>query len=461
MSDTVSLLSLFMVVVIIGAQRHEEQLAQRRGMLLLELAVRSEQKIAKVIALIEESRRDTPSLPTETTPAPKARRSLPIRFRFSTRSNRRSRRPIDSAFHRLSLPGAGAAPIWGLTSGRASAFFRRWPSARRFFAVFRQWDKMQGQGVALRTCANDARRACALNPKFAENLPFSWRKPMLLSTVITPYLPYLRRFARALSGSQSTGDACVAATLEALLANPAEFDQRVEPQIALYRLFLRKMRGAEAEGPIDIDYLTPFRKLSALPEQSRIAFLLNAMEDFSIGEVAQAMEVSNPVARAFIDQAGREIAAQLRTHVLIIEDEPLIALDLQKLLQQLGHKVATVARTRDAAVRAARELRPGLILSDIMLADGSSGLDAINDILPELATPVIFITAFPQAVLTGRAPEPAFLIAKPFSKDAVKAVISQALFFDQKCRAAGSEDAPSAPLPVVAKTAHEDRAEEL
>ncbi len=284
---------------------------------------------------------------------------------------------------------------------------------------------------------------------------------MLLSTVITPYLPYLRRFARALSGSQAAGDACVAATLEAILADPAEFDQGVEPQIALYRLFLRNMRGAKAEGPVDIDYLAPFRKLSALPEQSRIAFLLNAMEDFSIGEVAQTLEVSDPVARALIDQAGREIAAQLRTHVQIIEDEPLIALDLQKLLQQLGHKVATVARTRDAAVRAARELRPGLILSDIVLADGSSGLDAINDILPELEIPVIFITAFPQTVLTGRAPEPVFLIAKPFSKDAVKAVISQALFFDQKCRAAGSEEAPSGPLPVIAKTAQEDRAKEL
>lgn len=211
---------------------------------------------------------------------------------------------------------------------------------------------------------------------------------MLLSAVITPYLPYLRRFARALAGSQSGGDACVAATLEALLANPAAFDQGVEPKVALYRLFLRNMRGAEADGPIDIDYLSPFHKLSALPEQPRIAFLLNAMEDFSIAEVAQTMEVSDPVARALIDQAGREIAAQLRTNVLIIEDEPLIAIDLQKLIQQLGHKVATVARTRDAAVRAAREFRPGLILADIMLADGSSGLDAINEILPEWQAPL-------------------------------------------------------------------------
>jgi uncharacterized membrane protein len=57
-----------MVVLIISAQRHEEQLAHRRELLLLELAVRSEQKIAKVIALIEELRSDHPLLPDRSDP---------------------------------------------------------------------------------------------------------------------------------------------------------------------------------------------------------------------------------------------------------------------------------------------------------------------------------------------------------------------------------------------------------
>jgi CheY-like chemotaxis protein len=288
---------------------------------------------------------------------------------------------------------------------------------------------------------------------------------MLRSSLIAPHLPYVRRFARALLGSQSAGDACVAATLESVLADPSALDGDGETRVALYRLFLKNLSQGCLEhapdGLIDVDTLAPFRKLSAIPEQPRIAFLLNSMEDFSLAETARIMDVSLPIARALISEAGRQIAAQLRTDVLIIEDEPLIALDLKKLLQQLGHCVVTVARTRDEAVQAAREHRPGLILSDIMLADGSSGLDAINDILTEWQAPVIFITAFPHQLLTGRAPEPTFFIAKPFSRDAVQAVVSQALFFDQKCHATGPEaEHPKLRLPA-SQPLPEGRAEEL
>ena len=124
--------------------------------------------------------------------------------------------------------------------------------------------------------------------------------------------------------------------------------------------------------------------------------------------------------------------------MLIIEDEPLIALDIQKIVEQLGHDVTTIARTHTEAVRAAVRSQPGLILADIKLADGSSGLEAVNEILASIEAPVIFITAFPERFLTGQAPEPAFLITKPFSADAVRAVISQALFFDQKSRPAAA-----------------------
>ena len=133
-----------------------------------------------------------------------------------------------------------------------------------------------------------------------------------------------------------------------------------------------------------------------------------------------------------IERAGLEISEQIRTTVLIIEDEPLIALDIQTLVEQLGHDVTTTARTHAEAVRAALKRRPGLILADIQLADGSSELEAVNEILGTQEIPVIFITAFPERFLTGQAPEPAFLITKPFSADSVKAVISQALFFDRK-----------------------------
>ena len=284
---------------------------------------------------------------------------------------------------------------------------------------------------------------------------------MWLSAVITPHVPYLRRFARSLTGTQSAGDACVAATLEAIIANPALFAPGADPKVALYRLFLRILRRGRPTGGKEASDKPPagdddalFRRISAIPEQARVAFLLSAMEEFTVAEIAQTIGCPEAQAQALIDQAGRDLAAQLCANILIIEDEPLVALDLQRMLQELGHSVVAMARTRDEAVRAALELRPGLILSDIRLADGSSGLDAVNEILPSLKAPVIFVTAFPENLLTGSMPEPAFLIKKPFTRDSLKAAVSQALLFHRKRRARKPETAsPQARNPSAPGTA--------
>jgi CheY-like chemotaxis protein len=156
-----------------------------------------------------------------------------------------------------------------------------------------------------------------------------------------------------------------------------------------------------------------------------------AVEEFSPAEIADILGVSDQEVSSLIDQAGREIAEQVATDVLIIEDEPLIAMDIQALVQSLGHRVDAVARTRTEALSAVDKKKPGLVLADIQLADGSSGLDAVNDMLESFSVPVVFITAYPERLLTGERPEPAFLITKPFQTETVKAVISQALFFRQ------------------------------
>jgi DNA-directed RNA polymerase specialized sigma24 family protein len=259
---------------------------------------------------------------------------------------------------------------------------------------------------------------------------------MSISDAVAPHIPYLRGFARALSGTQAAGDAYVVATLEAVLAEPGCFDVTLDPKTALYKLFLHTWRNAPQNRHVDLpisgEQASPARNLTAITPEPRIAFLLNAMQSFTPREIAEALGRSEPEALGLIDQAGREIAEQIRTTVLIIEDEPLIAADIRTLVEQLGHEVATIARTHDEAVRAAIDRRPGLILSDIQLADGSSGLGAVNEILMSQEAPVIFITGYPELFLTGQAPEPAFLIAKPFTADSVKAVISQALFFDRR-----------------------------
>jgi CheY-like chemotaxis protein len=261
---------------------------------------------------------------------------------------------------------------------------------------------------------------------------------MSITDLIGPHLPYLRRFARALSGTQESGDAYVVATLETLVADRTALRTDIDPKLALYQLFLAIWNGTPINGkpPVRIDHDA---KLENLTPKSRQAFLLTSVEGFSADEAATIMRLDRDDFAALADQAAREIAEQVATDVLIIEDEPIIAMDLEALVEGLGHTVTDVARTRAEAAKAVAKARPGLVLADIQLADGSSGLDAVNDILSSFEVPVIFITAYPERLLTGSKPEPAFLITKPFQTNTLKAVISQALFFNQ--RAAKTADA--------------------
>ena len=257
-------------------------------------------------------------------------------------------------------------------------------------------------------------------------------------------VPYLRRFARALTGSQAIGDACVVKALETVLAGGA----RAEPaRIALYRLVLSAVNAIDAV-PTSGSFSrrreedAVQRNLAALTPVGRQAFLLTAMEEFSPEDAALVLGMSAAVVNDLVEEANQDLAAQIATDVVIIEDEPLIAMDLQVLVRELGHRVVRVARTRQEAIEAVEQSHPGLVLADIRLADGSSGLDAANEILRTFSVPIIFITAFPELLLTGSKPEPTFLIRKPFSKRSVKAAISQALFFDVRAGPQSSDESP-------------------
>lgn len=255
---------------------------------------------------------------------------------------------------------------------------------------------------------------------------------MSIAKEIAQHLPYLRRFARALCGTQASGDAYVVATLEALVADPTVYERNLGERIALYRIFLKLWSSVGINVEASGDRSFAERNLDALTPRSRQAFLLRTVEGFSLPEVATIMAQPVVDTADLLDRAGREIAEQMATDVLIIEDEPIIALDIETMVQELGHHVTGIARTHKEAVALVAAKRPGLVLADIQLADGSSGLDAVNEILRSISVPVIFITAYPERLLTGDRPEPAFLITKPFQQDAVKAAISQALFFDRR-----------------------------
>ena len=264
---------------------------------------------------------------------------------------------------------------------------------------------------------------------------------MSLGQQLAPHLPFLRRYARALTGSQRHGDHYVRAALEAIVAEPAAFPSDVDVRVGLYGIFQRIWSSANFDEPevppaeAEREMIAQAR-LQGITPLSRQALLLTAMEGFSTTDTAYLIETTPDEVESLVSDAMAEIDRQTRTDVLIIEDEPIIAMDLETIVRDLGHSVSGVAVTRDEAVAQAHAHRPGLVLADIQLADDSSGIDAVKDILSDFTVPVIFITAFPERLLTGERPEPAFLITKPFNPEMVKALISQALFFDRQAKAA-------------------------
>lgn len=253
-----------------------------------------------------------------------------------------------------------------------------------------------------------------------------------LAVTVGKLLPYLRRYARALTGNQTAGDAHAAATLETLLEDRSFFEQGLSDKVALFRTF--HLIWTHAGAPVSNSErglaARAQRHLQTLTTNSREALLLHTIEDFSPAEIAQIIGTSIDDVKHLIAIARQDMENSVTGRILVIEDEAIIAMDLQDIVMEMGHDITGVARTHDAAVRLAGRDLPDLILSDIQLADGSSGIDAVNEILIAASDiPVIFITAFPERLLTGERPEPAFVITKPYSEQQVRSAVSQAMFF--------------------------------
>jgi DNA-directed RNA polymerase specialized sigma24 family protein len=251
---------------------------------------------------------------------------------------------------------------------------------------------------------------------------------------ITANLPYLRRYARALCGSQASGDAFVRATLEAALEDKELRASLAGGRIPLYRAFTKLWESAcldvatgDAAG--GRHEAAAQERLAQITPPSRQALLLTTVEEFTPEEAAEIMDITAEEVDQLTTDAIAEIESEAATSVLIIEDEPLISMQLEDIVTSLGHEICGTAATRTQAQQVIAERRPGLVLADIQLADGSSGLDAVDDILALGDLPVIFITAFPERLLTGDRPEPTYLVTKPFQESSVRAAISQALFF--------------------------------
>ncbi|MCF6445851.1 response regulator [Nereida sp. MMG025] len=252
------------------------------------------------------------------------------------------------------------------------------------------------------------------------------------TAAVSEVLPYLRRYGRALTGNQTSGDHYAAVTLEAVLKDRETVEAASSVRVGLFKVLhtIWSTTGSPV-GDGDTGLQARAQKLlGKLTENTREALLLSTIEDFGTSAVAEIMGIEAGEAEHLLNVARAEMEDAISGSVMIIEDEAIIAMDLESVVADMGHRVTGVARTRDGAVDLAKRDVPDLILADIQLADNSSGIDAVNDILAALGErPVIFITAFPERLLTGDKPEPAFLISKPYREEQVRSAVSQAMFF--------------------------------
>ncbi len=253
-----------------------------------------------------------------------------------------------------------------------------------------------------------------------------------LAGEIARELPYLRRYARALTGNQTTGDRYAEATLMAILEDRSNWQSDLNPRTALFSAFnsIWISSGSPVEDGESGLAARAQTHLSRLTPNTREALLLYTIEEFGFDDIGKIMGVPAGEAEDYVGIANREMQDSITGKVLVIEDEAIIAMDIQSIVADMGHIVTGVARTREGAVQLGKQERPDLILADIQLADNSSGIDAVHDLLAHLGdVPVIFITAFPERLLTGEKPEPAFLISKPYTEEQVRSGVSQAMFF--------------------------------
>lgn len=254
-----------------------------------------------------------------------------------------------------------------------------------------------------------------------------------LSEQLLMTLPFLRRYARALTGSQSHGDEWVRLCVEVLLQQPALVRDRARSRVEIFRLFHKLQlpfraldKGQGAGGPASLpDRQHPGRQ--GISDVQRKVLLLTMLEDFSIEQTAEILDLAPHEAEAALDAAREALRQGMPARVLVIEDESVIALNVAQIVRSAGHQVIGIAASEKSAIDLAEKHTPDLVIADVQLRGEDDGRAAVREILKSLSVPVIFVTGFPERLLTGQGIEPTFVVTKPFAPDHLKTAISQAL----------------------------------
>jgi FixJ family two-component response regulator/DNA-directed RNA polymerase specialized sigma24 family protein len=249
---------------------------------------------------------------------------------------------------------------------------------------------------------------------------------------VLQHVPYLRRHARLLTGSQEVGDEYVRICLEMVVEEPHHLANG-DVKVQLFRAFHAAWRVVESAiseaSPLDsVDFSERVEQgLSALSPLERRVLLLAVVEKFSHPEIARILDLDEAGIGELLAKARRDLHTRVSVSVLIIEDETLIAMELGRIMQDMGHTVVGFASREASALEQAEQTSPGLVLADIKLLDEDSGISAAQRILQRFDVPVVFVTAFSELLLTGGRLEPAFVVSKPFEEEALKVTVAHAL----------------------------------
>jgi CheY-like chemotaxis protein/DNA-directed RNA polymerase specialized sigma24 family protein len=255
--------------------------------------------------------------------------------------------------------------------------------------------------------------------------------PTTLSEAITRTLPFLRRYARAVTGSQQHGDEWVRLCAEVAMRQPELIAKAGDTKRGVFALFHRLQQpfGNLVEERSENGGVSGRLKesLTEMAPLQRQALLLTVLEGFTVADAAHILDIDVDAAERALHDARRELQRVASVRVLVIEDEAVIALDVADIVRNAGHEVVGIAATEKAAVELAKKHSPHLVLADIQLRGSDSGISAVREIMRAMTVPVIFVTGYPERLLTGAQLEPAFVISKPFDPDLLRAAIAQAL----------------------------------
>lgn len=246
---------------------------------------------------------------------------------------------------------------------------------------------------------------------------------------IGPHLPGLRRYARALSGDQEKADALIRNLLRRLpflSVRPSAYENRA----TLYRQFSQVNRGLPSERPQSPSVKIPQmdRSLQSLYLSDRQVLLLVCLEGFSLDETADIVDLPAAHIAGRIKRALEDMRIVARTPVLFLGRDSELADKVAACAEGLGFTIASRAATLSDAVANAHLCRPGLLISDAIMSDGSCGMCAAGALQQDFDIPAIFLLEDTEPLADSKKHFAPFAISPALSRESIEEIIEHALF---------------------------------